>query len=229
MRDVPFYLPSFGEAEAILNLLEHLQSTMLLEISISNLHYSVNVLASLIARLVNDHYTARRKFAYSVWRAHQSTMQIVELQKRRARIEQSYAFSPDKVRVHYVTYGSNMRNDGLQWLLKSASLAGVRLQVLGQGEIYIGLGSKVSAYHSYIMSPALLEEDVAVLVDGYDVLFFPSVRRLLSIMRRITDKPIVICAEGGIYPELMSPYFYHHQPSSGSARSKLSPHFVSAL
>ena len=228
VRTSPLRYPALGEAAAILSLLDHLRSTMLLEITDANLHYSVNALVPYFAHLISNHYAARRAFAYSVWRDGRVTMQLSEVRRRRARMAQSYAFPPEKVRVHYATYASNATHEGVQWLLKTASIAGVRVQVLGQGEAHIRNSKKVSAYHDFVSSRGLSEEDVVVLVDGYDVLLFPPVRRLLSTMRSLTSKPIVLCADGGMYPELQSPHFYRHPAGSGASRSSLPLHFVSA-
>eukprot|EP01031_Cornospumella_fuschlensis_P032035 gene32035-38737_t len=227
-RATPLRYPALGESAAILSLMDHLRSTMLPEIIDANLHYSVNVVVPYFAQLINNHYAARRRFAYSVWLDGHATMRLTEVQQRRARMVRSYAFPPEKVRMYYATYASNASHEGLQWLLKTASIAGVRLQVLGQGEEYFGHGKKVAAYHDFVSSRGLSEEDVVVLLDGYDVLLFPSVRRLLSMMRSMTSKPIVVCADGGMYPELLSPYFYRHPAGSGASRSSLPLHFVNS-
>ena len=52
------------------------------------------------------------------------------------------------------------------------------VQVLGLGKRYSGYNDKLNWYHDYLSDPSLVaDDDVVLLMDGYDVLLFPAIRR----------------------------------------------------
>lgn len=75
------------------------------------------------------------------------------------------------LRLRAVTVASHDKKE-LQWLRASAAAAGVELTVLGLGQPWRGLGSKVTAVRTWLADVAA--DDVVMLVDAYDVLLFPS-------------------------------------------------------
>ena len=56
------------------------------------------------------------------------------------------------------------------------------------------------------------DNDIAVLVDAYDVLLFPSIRRLPSVLAH-SPTPLLFCSEDGIYPEFTASWFYRRGAS----------------
>jgi hypothetical protein len=72
---------------------------------------------------------------------------------------------------------------------------------------YRHYGDKIVGYYSFLKSGlaarTIDDNDVIVLLDAYDVLLFPTVRRLRTFLSQ-SPAPIIFCAEQGIYPEFPS-------------------------
>jgi hypothetical protein len=114
--------------------------------------------------------------------------------------------SPNPSRLEVVTYASN-RTAGLENLLLSSVLAGVKLKVLGLDRPYVDYTSKIEGYHAHLAQAhgtgagaAGAEDEAVLLVDAYDVLLFPQIRRAEEVLRR-SVAPLLFCAEAGIYVE----------------------------
>jgi hypothetical protein len=94
----------------------------------------------------------------------------------------------------------------------SAALSGIELTVLGLGESYQFYDDKLKRYHGFLFASstvpggrqsfAVHDDDIVLLIDAYDVLLFPQVRRLHELLAS-SPTPVLACAESGIYPEPM--------------------------
>jgi hypothetical protein len=118
--------------------------------------------------------------------------------------------------MHYLTMASDDTAE-LRNLQLSARLAGVELEVLGMGEPFLHYDDKLIRYHSYLQQPDVVkDDDLVVLLDAYDVVLFPAIRRLHKRIA-ISPTPVLACAESGIYPEPYSPWMYHQGVWDGGA------------
>jgi hypothetical protein len=111
-------------------------------------------------------------------------------------------------KLYVVTMASNTSSTNLQYLRLSAEIAGVDLQVLisDSSEGKFSYRHKIHAYHKYLSSSLLMEDDIVVFIDAYDVLVYPSIlNSIIRLDNHQSLKPIIFCAEYGIYPELIGP------------------------
>jgi hypothetical protein len=125
-----------------------------------------------------------------------------------------------------VTFASDESDPGLLALRNTAALAGLELTVVGLGLPYDNYQDKLTGYRNHLRAllqasdeTAPLEagsddskgriypHDLVLLVDAYDVLLFPALRRLPEVLAR-SATPVLFCAEDGIYPEFASPWLY---------------------
>ena len=83
------------------------------------------------------------------------------------------------------------------------SLAGY--QVIGLGTAYNDFSDKIKYYYFYLSALYKTStnpyNDIVVIMDAYDVLLLPSIRKVREVMSR-SATPILFCAENGIYPEV---------------------------
>jgi predicted P-loop ATPase/GTPase len=86
--------------------------------------------------------------------------------------------------------------------------------VIGMNKPYKHYGDKIQGYYDFLVlnnnqttatTTAVKDNDVVVLVDAFDVLLFPSIRRTREFLS-ISNSPIVFCAEQGVYPEFSSKF-----------------------
>jgi hypothetical protein len=82
---------------------------------------------------------------------------------------------------------------------------------LGLNEGYVDYTSKITAYYNYLVRdekkyPTRNENDIILLVDAYDVLFFPQIRHVDQVLLH-SKTPIIFCSESGIYPEFAGSFF----------------------
>lgn len=122
-------------------------------------------------------------------------------------------------KVHYATFASN-QTSGLELLLRTASIAGIPLKVLGLGQPYNHFGDKIRSYHRYLNSSYLQPNDIAVLMDAYDVMVFSSIRRIGDRMKKATAAPVLACSESGIYPEFMAGFAYQQGAATPSLKAR---------
>jgi hypothetical protein len=115
-----------------------------------------------------------------------------------------------RAKVEVITFASNV-TEGLQNLLFSSIISGVKLTVLGLNEPYLDYTSKINGYYKYLVSgetsnkkgnsdTTANDDDILLLVDAYDVLLFPKVRQVDEIIMN-SRTPIIFCSEAGIYVE----------------------------
>jgi hypothetical protein len=120
-----------------------------------------------------------------------------------------------RAKVEVITFASNV-TQGLQNLLFSSIISGVKLTVLGLNEPYLDYTSKINGYYKYLVSgetpnkknnsdTTANDDDILLLVDAYDVLLFPKVRQVDEIIMN-SRTPIVFCSEAGIYVEFAGMY-----------------------
>jgi hypothetical protein len=87
--------------------------------------------------------------------------------------------------VHFFTVASENQTE-LQNLLTSAKLSGVEVKVLGLGRKYHSYAQKIDWYHEEIVERsrggAVADDDLVVLLDAYDVIFTPAVRRIGEVV-----------------------------------------------
>lgn len=151
-----------------------------------------------------------------------------------------------KYQTHFITVASQT-NAELDHLLYSASkLSGIKVTVLGLDKQYVHYGNKVQWTYEYVLEQmelgrsasqstaqshsnhksdaysdiearGILDDDVIVFMDAYDVLLFPSVR---NMARSFEDHPtpIVFCSEHGLYPEFSSGWM-GNKPSHGPSHT----------
>lgn len=110
--------------------------------------------------------------------------------------------------IHIITAASD-DTSGLRNLRLSAFISGVRLNVVGLGRKYDSYYDKILWYYEYLhgISSDINDDHVVVLIDAYDVLLFPSVRRIGKLLRR-SRSPIVACTEHGSHPEMSVSFLY---------------------
>ena len=73
------------------------------------------------------------------------------------------------------------------------------------GKAFLHFGDRIKAYNAFLNSPHLVPTNVVAFIDAYDVLLFSSVRHISRMFNeRIVKAPILVCADGGIYPDKMS-------------------------
>lgn len=122
--------------------------------------------------------------------------------------------------THFITVASD-ENAELGHLRASAELiSGVSLTAVGVGKKYSNFGNKVHWVYDHLVaamtdggptSPAImLEDDVVVFMDAYDVVMFPTVRNIARDFST-APTPIVFCTEHGIYPEFNSAWSYYRE------------------
>ena len=128
--------------------------------------------------------------------------------KQKRKLYLTHFKSPNaRYKVHYLTMASEDKVE-LRNLKTTAILSGIELVVLGLGEGYQFYDDKLKRYYSYIQnSQVVKDDDLVVLLDAYDVLLFPSIRRMHHRMAT-SRTPVLACAESGIYPEPYTPWVY---------------------
>jgi hypothetical protein len=75
--------------------------------------------------------------------------------------------------------------------------------VVGLGQPFTDYNIKVKAYYDYLVENPIHEaneNDIVLLMDAYDVLVFPQIRKIDQIMMN-SRTPIVFCSEAGIHLE----------------------------
>ena len=140
---------------------------------------------------------------------------VLDIQKKwhRERIMYQRDVSKGKYknqfRVHYICYASHeWEGSGLTHLRRSARLSGVTLTVVGLDKPWTDYRDKLLGYHAHLKSAAVKNHDIVVLLDGFDVLLLPAVRKLPKMLSK-AEVPVLFCAEDGIYPEFTASWFYH--------------------
>ena len=92
-----------------------------------------------------------------------------------------------------------------------AQIANIPLNIIGLNKRFINYSTKIEEYYNYLNeslnNQSIHENDVLILLDAYDVLIFPSIRKLATKLMT-SSTPIVFCSERGIYPELIGPLMY---------------------
>ena len=99
-------------------------------------------------------------------------------------------------------------------------------QVLGLNETWTNYGDLIFGISNYlntlpvncaspstptdIKEPCLSDDDVVVVVDAYDVLLSPAMRRVAKDLLSLSDNPIVVSAEEYPYPEELLAWAYPH-------------------
>jgi hypothetical protein len=114
-----------------------------------------------------------------------------------------------RYRTHFYTVASH-NNTELQNLEFTARLAGVELKVLGIGKEYTSWLQKLEWYVETLLDDSnndIADDDIVVMMDAYDVLLSPMIRRLGEHVSN-SPTPLVACAENGQYPEPEAPWFY---------------------
>lgn len=143
----------------------------------------------------------------SSWR---SIPQIDAFQQSKRPEVEAEAKKP-RLNLEVITYASN-HTEGLEALLFSSILSGVRLTVLGLDQPYVDYATKIETYNDYLVKHHRRAEaeaadfdrdndnDVILLIDAYDVLLFPQIQQIEKVLYE-SRTPIVFCAEAGIYVE----------------------------
>lgn len=159
---------------------------------------------------------------------HRARQRWHEQRKRYASLDQG--FDPDRgYKVHFFTVASD-NTTGLQNLEFTASLAGVQLRVLGLGRQYTSWLQKFEWYAEALLiddnitcrsGSGVADDDIVVLMDAYDVLLTPVIRRIGQHLAR-SPTPLLTCAENGQYPEPEAPWLYPRGSSSAFASSSAS-------
>lgn len=110
--------------------------------------------------------------------------------------------------VHVITAASD-DTVGLKKLRLSALIAGVTLNVVGLGRKYGSYYDKILWYYEYLheANNGINDDHVVLLIDAYDVLLFPSVRRIGKLLKK-SPAPIVACTEHGSHPEMSAAFLY---------------------
>ena len=125
-------------------------------------------------------------------------------------------YSQKPYKVHFYTVASENKTN-LQNLELTAKLAGVQLQVLGLGREYTSWLQKAEWYMESLLSEESYQEvandDILLLMDAYDVLLTPFIRRVDKHLS-LSPTPLLACAEYGQYPESEPPWFYPQGSSS---------------
>ena len=129
-------------------------------------------------------------------------------------------------KTHLYTVASE-NNTELQNLEFTAALAGVQLKVLGVGLQYTSWLQKLEWYAAALLDDDqndVADDDLLVLMDAYDVLLTPMIRRLGVHLSRAAT-PLLACAEYGQYPEPEAAWLYPR----GSFSPPRSDHVVRLL
>lgn len=84
-------------------------------------------------------------------------------------------------------------------------------QVIGIGREYTDYTQKIVWYLEALegvnTTLRMIDDDIVVLIDAYDVILFPAARRISQTLQTFST-PVVFCSENGIYPEFAAPWYY---------------------
>lgn len=141
----------------------------------------------------------------------------------------------DNNRIYVLTYGTN-RTDGLEKLVMSSIISGLPLEVIGLGkpwrnwgDLIAGIGEFLNSHNDNISSnnnnnnnkmetanrASWSDDDVVVIVDAYDVLLTPGMRRVVRNILLHSDVPIVVSSEEYCYPEELLSWAYPRDRRTG--------------
>jgi hypothetical protein len=168
--------------------------------------------------------TLPRFYAYK----HKLNHEIKELQQQWLRIDRSTLLQRSETRmakVQLVTYATDEK-EGLKLLRQSARLSGIELTVVGLNRKWNNHGDFVFGIAEYLNSFAgnqsqFNEDDVIIIVDAYDVLVTPSLRRIIPDLLGKSKTPIVISGESYSFPEELLAWAYPHSRQFNSFSNKL--------
>eukprot|EP00602_Paraphysomonas_sp_CaronLab_P003413 CAMPEP_0185022318 /NCGR_PEP_ID=MMETSP1103-20130426/5024_1 /TAXON_ID=36769 /ORGANISM="Paraphysomonas bandaiensis, Strain Caron Lab Isolate" /LENGTH=849 /DNA_ID=CAMNT_0027554327 /DNA_START=501 /DNA_END=3050 /DNA_ORIENTATION=- len=111
-----------------------------------------------------------------------------------------------EIKTHYFTY-ANEHRDGLVSLVRSALFSDIEVQIVGMGEKWSGFWQKFRGYWNAIDDSDIIDDDVIVLIDAYDVLLFPQAKRIGEVLE-VSQTAIVSCVENGVHIDKASAWYY---------------------
>ena len=127
-------------------------------------------------------------------------------------------------RLSVVAVASDPRPE-LTALLSSASAVGLEVQVLGLGQPWRGLGSKIRLLEGYLNGPgAGADDDLLLFIDAFDVFFLsPAAQLLERYVGLASQGPIVFGAETNCAPDVGMELVYgdYHAARATPAGSRL--------
>ena len=127
-----------------------------------------------------------------------------KLQKEKEDITENTVLNIAAVATQDRPQLSNLRN--------SAQVQGLKVDILGMGDAYLGNSQKVSYFLDYVTN--MTPSDLVLLVDAYDVLLFAGAKGLARRFSKfVGEHKIIFAGETSSYPDLGIAPLYGHEGS----------------